>query len=182
MENKTPLLELKNINMFFKKPGVSLNQAKEIHVLRDVNLSIYPGEIVAIIGESGCGKTTLGKIITGLLQPSKGDIYYQGKKINGVFNKKIASYNAVQFVQQDSYAALNPVRTIYQSLFAPIKTIHRDWDDEEIDAKIKEQATAMNKDFEEYKKSMNERQISYFENNATIEKLFAFLTANNKID
>lgn len=54
--------------------------------------------------------------------------------------------------------------------------------EEEIDAKIKEQATAMNKDFEEYKKSMNERQISYFENNATIEKLFAFLTANNKID
>ena len=54
--------------------------------------------------------------------------------------------------------------------------------EEEIDNKIKEQATAMNKDFEEYKKSMNERQISYFENNATIEKLFAFLTVNNKID
>ncbi len=54
--------------------------------------------------------------------------------------------------------------------------------EEEIDEKIKEQATAMNKEFDEYKKSMNERQISYFENNATIEKLFAFLTANNKID
>ncbi len=54
--------------------------------------------------------------------------------------------------------------------------------EEEIDEKIKEQATAMNKEFEEYKKSMNERQIAYFENNATIEKLFAFLTANNKID
>ena len=40
----------------------------------------------------------------------------------------------------------------------------------------------MNKEFDEYKKSMNERQISYFENNATIEKLFAFLMANNKID
>ena len=54
--------------------------------------------------------------------------------------------------------------------------------EEEIDEKIKEQATNMGKDFAEYKKSMNERQISYFENNATIEKLFAFLTANNKID
>ncbi len=54
--------------------------------------------------------------------------------------------------------------------------------EEEIDEKIKEQATAMNKEFDEYKKSMNERQISYFENNATIEKLFAFLMANNKID
>ena len=54
--------------------------------------------------------------------------------------------------------------------------------EEEIDEKIKEQATAMNKEFDEYKKSMNERQIAYFENNATIEKLFAFLMANNKID
>ncbi len=54
--------------------------------------------------------------------------------------------------------------------------------EEEIDEKIKEQASAMNKEFDEYKKSMNERQIAYFENNATIEKLFAFLTANNKID
>ena len=53
---------------------------------------------------------------------------------------------------------------------------------EEIDEKIKEQATAMNKEFDEYKKSMNERQISYFENSATIEKLFAFLMANNNID
>ena len=53
---------------------------------------------------------------------------------------------------------------------------------EEIDAKIKEQATAMGKDFEEYKKNMNERQISYFENNALIEKMFAFLMANNNID
>ncbi|MBQ3235886.1 MAG: trigger factor [Clostridia bacterium] len=53
---------------------------------------------------------------------------------------------------------------------------------EEIDAKIKEQATQMGKEFEEYKKTMNERQISYFENNALIEKMFAFLMANNQID
>ena len=54
--------------------------------------------------------------------------------------------------------------------------------EEEIDAKIKEQATAMGKEFEEYKKTINERQISYFENNALIEKMFAFLMANNQID
>jgi trigger factor len=53
---------------------------------------------------------------------------------------------------------------------------------EEIDEKIKEQAKNMNKDFEEYKKTINERQMSYFENNATIEKLFNFLRENNKID
>lgn len=55
-------------------------------------------------------------------------------------------------------------------------------EDSEIDAKIQEQATSMGKDFEEYKKTLNPNQLSYFENNVLIEKLFAFLTANNKID
>ena len=54
--------------------------------------------------------------------------------------------------------------------------------EEEIDAKISEQAIAVGKDAEEYKKTLNDRQISYFENNVQIDKLFAFLTANNKID
>ncbi len=63
-----------------------------------------------------------------------------------------------------------------------IKTENITVDQAEIDEKIKEQAQNMGKDFEEYKKSMNDRQISYFENNALIEKMFAFLTANNKID
>ena len=55
-------------------------------------------------------------------------------------------------------------------------------EDSEIDAKIAEQAAAMGKDVEEYKKSIPQNQLSYFENNVLIEKLFAFLTANNKID
>ncbi len=63
-----------------------------------------------------------------------------------------------------------------------IKTENITVDQAEIDEKIKEQAQNMGKDFEEYKKSMNDRQISYFENNALIEKMFAFLNANNKID
>ncbi|MBE5743244.1 MAG: trigger factor [Clostridiales bacterium] len=63
-----------------------------------------------------------------------------------------------------------------------IKTENITVDQAEIDEKIKEQAKNMGKDFEEYKKSMNDRQLSYFENNALIEKMFAFLTANNKID
>ena len=128
---------MKNINMHFKKPGLQLG-SKTIHVLRDVNLDIYPGEIVAVIGESGCGKTTLGRIITGLFKPTSGEIWFEGKKVSGLFDKKITSYAQIQFIQQDSYAALNPVRTIYQSLYAPIKTLHRNWKKEQIDARIEE--------------------------------------------
>lgn len=132
-----PLLRLEKINMVFKKPG-SLRQDKNIHVLKDIDLEIGQGEIIAIVGESGCGKTTLGKIITGLYRPTSGHVYFGGERVSGVFDKKLSSYNQIQFIQQDSYAALNPVRTIYQSLYAPIKTHHRRWKKERIDARIEE--------------------------------------------
>ena len=136
-ENKTPLMRLCNVNMVFKKPG-SLLKDKFIHVLRDVSLDIYEGEIIALVGESGCGKTTLGRIITGLYKPTSGDIYFDGVKVSGIFSKKVTSYNAIQFIQQDSYAALNPVRTIYQSLYAPIKNKHRRWSRKQVDDRIDE--------------------------------------------
>lgn len=137
MSNTKPLLKLENIHMKFKKPGLSF-QDRYIHVLKGVNLEIYDGEIIALIGESGCGKTTLGKIITGLHRPTSGNVYFQDQKVSGVFAKGLASYNAVQFIQQDSYAALNPVRTIYQSLYAPIKTHNRKWSRKQIDERIEQ--------------------------------------------
>ena len=130
-------MRLENINMVFKKQG-SLLSDKSIHVLKDINLDIREGEIVALVGESGCGKTTLGKIITGLHRPTSGDVYFDGIKVSGMFDKNIAAYNKVQFIQQDSYAALNPVRTIYQSLYAPIKTKNKKWKKKQVDAKIEE--------------------------------------------
>ena len=133
----SPLMQLKGIHMVFKKQG-SLLTDREIHVLKDVDLDIYPGEIVALVGESGCGKTTLGKIITGLHKPTSGEIWLDGVKMNGLLSKSIGSYSKVQFIQQDSYAALNPVRTIYQSLYAPIKTKNKKWTKKQVDAKIHE--------------------------------------------
>ena len=119
-EKKPPLMQLKGINMVFRKPGALLAD-RNIHVLKDVDLEIGEREIVALVGESGCGKTTLGKIITGLYRPTSGEVYFEGERVSGVFDKKISSYNQVQFIQQDSYAALNPARTIYQSLYYPIR-------------------------------------------------------------
>ena len=136
------LLRLEKINMVFAKRGVNLFQKeKGIHVLKDVDLTINKGEIVALVGESGCGKTTIGKIITGLHKPVSGTVYFEGKNVSGLLSKKIHSFAAVQFVQQDSYAALNPVRTIYQSLFTPIKTKNKKWKKEQIDARIDELMT-----------------------------------------
>ncbi len=137
---RQPLMRLENINMVFKKSNGLLTD-KHIHVLKNISLDIEQGEIIALVGESGCGKTTLGRIITGLLTPTSGDIYLEGQKVTGTFKKKIASYNQVQFIQQDSYAALNPVRTIYDSLYAPIKTYNKKWTRAQIDERIEELMT-----------------------------------------
>ena len=164
------LLELRDISMSFEKKGKFLEANKEIKVLRHIDLSIEAGEIVVLVGESGCGKTTIGKIITGLLKPTKGQLIFNGKDLyrsawrgvaesarrgfsDGIFRKKTAEEktrakeekerlaefeNSVQFVQQDSYAALNPARTIHQSLFAPIANKYPEWDREQIEDRIEE--------------------------------------------
>jgi peptide/nickel transport system ATP-binding protein len=137
MENNEILMSLKDVNMVFKKPG-SFVSDKYIHVLKDVSLDIYKGEILAVVGESGCGKTTLGKIITGLYKPTSGSVTFEGQDLYGLLSRTRRPVNTVQFIQQDSYAALNPVRTIYQSLYAPIKNYHRKWNRLQIDAKIDE--------------------------------------------
>lgn len=137
MENKKVLMSFENINMVFKRPGSLLSDAY-IHVLKDISFDIYEGEILAVVGESGCGKTTLGKIITGLYAPTSGTIKFEGQDLTKLFSKKLNSFSAVQFIQQDSYAALNPVRTIYQSLYAPIKTKNRKWTRKQINSKIEE--------------------------------------------
>lgn len=136
---KEPILELNDINVVFSKVVKLGHKERKFHVLKNVNLNIYEGEILAVVGESGCGKTTLGKVITGLLKPTNGVVKYKGNNIYSFFKKDFNTFrNDVQFVQQDSYAALNPVRTIYQSLSAPIKTRNKRIKKDELDKKLEE--------------------------------------------
>jgi len=117
------MLELKHIGMTFDIKGKLFKSEKKAVVIKDFNLTIGDKEIVAVVGESGCGKTTIGKIITGLLPPTSGELFFDGKNIRKEANKNESQYRrSVQFIQQDSYAALNPVKTIYQSLAAALET------------------------------------------------------------
>lgn len=128
------IIELKHINHKFTS-GV-FNKSV-FHVLKDVDFRVSEGEIVAVVGESGCGKTTLGKIITGLIEPTEGEVLYLGNDIRHCSRKEKREYRRnVQFIQQDSYAALNPSRTIYQSLYAPVKANFKDLTRAQINEKI----------------------------------------------
>lgn len=112
------IVAVDNLDVFFDNKK---KKREKVKVLQDINLTIGEGEIVAIVGESGCGKTTLGKTIVGLFEPTSGEVSYKGKNIKDMNKKEFKEYRlGVQMVHQDSFAALNPNRTIFQSLSLPL--------------------------------------------------------------
>ena len=119
--DKNVLMSIQDVNIEFSKKKNVFSRVQPIRVIRNLSLDIHEGEIVAVVGESGCGKTTIGKAICGLYKPAKGKILYNGKDIWNMSGSDFDAYrNGVQMVQQDSYAALNPVRNIYETLSGPI--------------------------------------------------------------
>jgi len=120
-----PLLELNQVTKVYKTGGSLLRKPRRVGALAGVSFTLDQGEILAIVGESGCGKTTVGKMITGLLPPTTGKIFYKGSDIYSLRGDAHSTYRkGVQMVHQDSYAALNPSRTIFQSLSEPLLLHH----------------------------------------------------------
>lgn len=85
----------------------------DVHAVRGVSFEVHPGEVVGLVGESGCGKSTLAKVICGLVEPSAGGAWYNGRWIPPLGHaKRPAALRSIQMVFQNPYASLNPRRTI----------------------------------------------------------------------
>ena len=96
-----------------------------LQAVSQVNLCIYEGETLALVGESGCGKTTLGRLFLGLLPPTQGQVYFDGMDLSTLPPKALrALRRQMQPVFQDAAAALNPRRTVAQLLGEPLR-IHK---------------------------------------------------------
>lgn len=90
-------------------------------VLNAVNMMLDSEGVVAVVGESGCGKTTLGRLVTGLIHPSAGEIRFEGRAISSLKGSDFRSYRrGVQLVQQDPYGSLNPGLTVEDILGAAL--------------------------------------------------------------
>jgi peptide/nickel transport system ATP-binding protein len=114
-------MELKDLSVEFRNKNGFFGKERVVKAVNNVNLQIKSGEIIAVVGESGCGKTTIGKMVTGLLKPTSGQVAFMGKDITKLNKGEFEEYRkGVQLVHQDSFAALNPARTIKQSLSAPL--------------------------------------------------------------
>ncbi|MCL2060740.1 MAG: ATP-binding cassette domain-containing protein, partial [Oscillospiraceae bacterium] len=88
MDERSPLLSLKNIDVTFTKRNGLFKPKSSIKVLSNISLDIYPGEVLALVGESGGGKTTIGNVITGLVRPSAGEMLYKGENVLALPNKQ----------------------------------------------------------------------------------------------
>ncbi|MFB9679649.1 ABC transporter ATP-binding protein [Streptosporangium vulgare] len=108
------------ITKTFKQRGGFL-PGREVKALRGVDFAIPKGGAASFIGESGCGKTTLGRIIAGLERHDSGEITIDGTPLSSLRPKQREPYfRRIQLIHQDPYSALNPTRTVHQTLDAPL--------------------------------------------------------------
>ena len=116
----TPILELRGLSKSYRVPG-GLLHAKQLHAARDVSLTVRQGETFGIVGESGCGKTTVARLIMGLERPTAGEVWFKGQRIDNLpEDKRRALRPKFQMVFQDSGSSLNPRKRVVDILAEPM--------------------------------------------------------------
>ena len=122
-----PLVEVQNLSKLFgMTQGVTDRllgrEPNPVRAVDDVSFQINEGDILGIAGESGCGKTTLGKLLVKLNQPTHGTIEFDGKDINDLSKQEENEFRQrVQMIFQDPFESLNPRMTVFQSIVEPLK-------------------------------------------------------------
>lgn len=111
----TPILELRNITKRFGTGD------EEVTAVDSVNLVIEQGDVLCLVGESGCGKSTTGRMAAGLLPASEGQVLFDGKDISQLSDAEYRHFrHSVQIIHQDPYASLNPTQTVRQMITTPL--------------------------------------------------------------
>ncbi len=134
-DSPVPVLELKNIRRTFKVARGFFKGKRDLHAVNGVSLRIQKGDVLGLVGESGCGKTTLARILLGLLPPSSGEILLDGKAMKKEERRTIA--RKIQPVFQDPYSSLNPRKTIGSIISLPLR-VHKVGDSSTWRGKVEE--------------------------------------------
>ena len=123
MENKRsePLLSINDLHVWYELRRFGFGHAGYVRAVDGVSLEMSEGETVAVVGESGCGKSSLMKTILGLNVPTNGDIIFDGENLSGLSGEGLRLYRfKIGYVQQDPYGALPPFMTVQKILEEPL--------------------------------------------------------------
>ena len=117
------IITIKNLNKVYKLRKRKLFEKQQfLHALKDINLDIYEGETLGLVGESGCGKTTLGRTLLRLIEPSSGEVSFRGKNLVRLSSSELRETRKdLQIILQDPYSSLNQRLTIGEALLEPMR-------------------------------------------------------------
>ena len=110
------LLDVKNLKKYFNTPN------RVLHAVDDVTFSLERGKTLGVVGESGCGKSTTGRAILRLHEPTSGEVFFEGKDITKVSNQEMRRLRSqMQIIFQDPFASLNPRKTVSEIIGEPLR-------------------------------------------------------------
>jgi len=120
---KKPILEVKNLKTYFPiRSGLFGKVRQYVKAVDDVSFNVYPGETLGLVGESGCGKTTLGRTILRLIEPTSGQVLFKNIDIASLSGREMRGVRKnLQIIFQDPYSSLNPRITIGSAIMEPMR-------------------------------------------------------------
>lgn len=149
-EGRDLILQLKHLEKRFEldkgfletiklRGGKIIREKREVHAVNNVSLDVERGEAMCVVGESGCGKSTVARLVAGLLDPSGGEIHFDGDRIDNQSRRQLTGLtNKMQMIFQNPYASLNPRMTIQQALEEPVRYHNRSLSRGEVRDKVAE--------------------------------------------
>ena len=137
MQKQEAMISVRNLKMYFPVGGSLFEKKKTLKAVDDVSFDLYPGETFGLVGESGCGKTTVGRTIVRLYQPTAGQILLDGTDIAPLSEKEVLPYRSrMQMIFQDPYASLNPRMTVASIVGEPLR--YQGMSAKDIDDRVRE--------------------------------------------
>ena len=120
-ENKSVLLSIKDLHVWYELRRFGFGSAGHVKAVDGVSFDLAQGETVAVVGESGCGKSSLMKTILGINIPTSGELIFEGKNFSELKHDELRKYRFdIGYVQQDPYAALPPFMSVQEILEEPL--------------------------------------------------------------
>lgn len=134
-----PLIRLEGVSKHFPiRKGLFNQKVGEIQAVTNVDLTIYPGETLGLVGESGCGKSTIGRCILQLIRPSAGKVFLENKEITAIRNRELQPLRKdMQIIFQNPYSSLDPRMTIGDTIAEPMQ-IHKTYKGHALETRVYE--------------------------------------------